>query len=144
MTLLSIGALQSVRCGENHALVSCRNCVCVVFEGSFKREVVNHHCSREGRAGAAPTIATIDADVDARPGKWRPICGRWPVDVRQFFRQPTVRTNMFFGRTIAFAVLSTAFATQANAQFAVMQEIAIETSTPSVDDFLKGNRASLC
>ena len=46
---------------------------------------------------------------------------------------------MFFGRiAIAIAVLSTALAAQANAQFAVMQEIAIESSTPSVDDFLKG------
>jgi hypothetical protein len=45
--------------------------------------------------------------------------------------------QMFLGRTaIAFAVLLTA--TQANAQFAVMQEIAIESSTPSPDDFLKG------
>ena len=38
------------------------------------------------------------------------------------------------------AALSAAFTTTANAQFMVMQEIAVETSTPSVDDFLKGNK----
>ncbi len=41
---------------------------------------------------------------------------------------------------VALAVLSAGLATNAHAQFAVMQEIAVETSTPSMDDFLKGNK----
>jgi dienelactone hydrolase len=44
------------------------------------------------------------------------------------------------GAGIVLAALSAAFTTTANAQFMVMQEIAVETSTPSVDDFLKGGK----
>ena len=42
--------------------------------------------------------------------------------------------------SLVLLALTSAFATSVNAQFAVMQEIAVETSTPTVDDFLKGNK----